>query len=377
MFMSKIKFADKIVNSIHSKTHGEDWMVANTKVNFVDGPLEVFAVQDEKRENWMVANPFAEALKYSKPNKAVLEKVSAQNQKTLEEINPYRSGTTDESSILPRNIQAKTKFINQAGVFELINASNMPNAKRFKAWNNNDLLPTLCQEGEYSMVKNASVDMAQGMNAVHAATNNGKEAPWIKDLTQLKQIIQKKDEIIEIKQKENVNLTTALQNSNEKLIAFANALVTANDGLVRANVMIDEARKETNKLANRIADIGQDVIVKPLDSRLLHSLAVCCVGGDQYVFLRPQKRSLKRSLNRLYVNDNDIVYKSDYVPNAINVLNKVKENLPKDKFTARHNRITLLENLTRDDLVEAINTSLPQRQVAIVTCNENFSNSKM
>ncbi|AHH82683.1 BRO-B [Buzura suppressaria nucleopolyhedrovirus] len=38
----------------------------------------------------------------------------------------------------------------------------------------------------------------------------------------------------------------------------------------------------------------------------------------------------------------------------MNVFNKVKENLPKDKYKARHNKITLLENLTRDQLIEAV-----------------------
>ncbi|AKR17363.1 BRO-C [Urbanus proteus nucleopolyhedrovirus] len=47
----------------------------------------------------------------------------------------------------------------------------MPGAKHFKAWNNNDLLPTLCHEGEYNMSKDTPLDIAQGMNAVHAATN--------------------------------------------------------------------------------------------------------------------------------------------------------------------------------------------------------------
>ena len=50
----------------------------------------------------------------------------------------------------------------------------------------------------------------------------------------------------------------------------------------------------------------------------------------------------------------------------MNVLYKVKENLPKDKYKARHNKITLLEDLTKEDLVEAINASLTQRQVAII-----------
>nr|ANS71031.1 baculovirus repeated ORF o [Lymantria dispar multiple nucleopolyhedrovirus] len=460
--------------------------MALTKVEFVNGPLEVFTVQDDKQENWMAANRFAEALGYAKPNKVVSEKVSAENQKTFEEINPYRFGT-GELLLLPRNIKLNSKFINRAGVFELINSSEMPAAKRFKTWNTNDLLPTLCQEGEYSMAVDAPVDIAQGMNymvvktqfenhilkiikvkddngqvwmlanpfarvldyanarnavskfvsdnnqicfnnieaprnealasslhpqskfinraglfeliqgskmpkaqefkqwinsdllpklcqegeysmatdapaniaqgmnAVHVAINEGREAPWMKDLEEFKVVLAEKDRKID-------KLTNALIESNEK-----------NNTLTQALIAVTE---RTDKLANRIMDLAQDVVTKPNNPQLLHSLAVCSLGGDQYAFLRPQKRNLKRSLDRLSVDNREIVFKSDYVPNAMNVLNKVKESLPKDKFKARHNKITLLEDLTKEDLVEAIDRSLTQRQVAIIAKNAS-ANSKV
>nr|QPD01957.1 BRO-O [Lymantria dispar multiple nucleopolyhedrovirus]QPD02131.1 BRO-O [Lymantria dispar multiple nucleopolyhedrovirus] len=322
--------------------------MALTKVEFVNGPLEVFTVQDDEQEKWMVANPFAEALNYSNINRAIRVHVSNYNQKTLEEIWSDRNGLADDSSLLPRNVQAKTKFINQAGVFELISASEMPAAKRFKQWNTNDLLPTLCAEGEYSMSKDAPLDIAQGMNAVYSATNEGREAPWMKDLEEFKVVLAEKDRKID-------KLTNALIESNEK-----------NNTLTQALIAVTE---RTDKLANRIIDLAQDVVTKPSDPRLCHSLAVCSLGGDQYAFLRPQKRNMKRSLDRLSVDNREIVYKSEYVPNAMNVLNKVKENLPRDKFKARHNKITLLEDLTKEDLVDAIDRSLTQRQVAIIANN--------
>lgn len=328
------------------------------KIKFVDDKeVETYTITKDGAA-WMVANPFAEALNYSKCANAIAKFVSPQNQKKFEEIRSPRFGDTDDSSCLPRNIQAKTKFINRAGVFELINASEMPAAKRFKAWNSNDLLPTLCTEGEYNMVKNAPMEINQGMNAVHAATTNGVEASWIKDLTELKQKIVEKDTIIAVKDEENKKLTVALQDANQNLIE-------ANKGLLQAFNIINEARKETAQLANRMADIAQDVIAKPSDPQLLHSLAVCAMGGDQYAFVRPQKRSLKRSLDRLSVDEKDIVYRSDYVPNAMNVLNKVKEALPKEKYKARHNRITLLEDMTKEQLVDVIESTLTPRQVAI------------
>ncbi|BBB16512.1 Bro6 [Heliothis virescens ascovirus 3j] len=337
-----------------------------TKIKFGDKEVETYTV-DFHGEKWMVANPFAEALSYSNVNRAIRVHVSEKNQQNYEEFKSDHIGLTDGVTSLPRNIQAKTKFINRAGVFELINASEMPGAKRFQAWNNNDLLPGLCQEGEYKMARDAPADIAHGMNAVHVATNEGVAAPWMKDFHEFKLMLSHKDELLAVKEKENEALTVALQNANHNL-------AVANQGLLRAFDVVNDARKETAEIAKRMADIAQDVIAKPSDPQLLHSLAVCSMGGDQYAFLRPQKRSLKRSLDRLSVDEKDIVYKSDYVPNSMNVLNKVKERLPKEKYKARHNRITLHEDLTREDLLEAIESTVSSRQVAIIV-NKATNNS--
>nr|AMO27835.1 BRO-A [Lymantria dispar multiple nucleopolyhedrovirus]QDE14887.1 bro-a [Lymantria dispar multiple nucleopolyhedrovirus] len=91
--------------------------MALTKVEFVNGPLEAFTVQDDKQEKWMAANPFAEALNYSNINRAIRVHVSNYNQKTLEELQSDRNG------LITSSLHPQTKFINRAGVFELINSS--------------------------------------------------------------------------------------------------------------------------------------------------------------------------------------------------------------------------------------------------------------
>nr|AJP07752.1 baculovirus repeated ORF a [Helicoverpa armigera nucleopolyhedrovirus] len=231
------------------------------------------------------------------------------------------------------------------------------------------------------MARDAPANIAHGMNAVHVATNEGVAAPWMKDLDHLKTAIVEKDRKID-------DLTLALKSSNDELVkanahlcdankalvSFATEMISARRDCESARKDCEAARKETAELANRMADIAQDVIAKPSDPQLLHSLAVCSMGEDQYAFLRPQKRSLKRSLDRLSVDEKDIVYKSDYVPNSMNVLNKVKERLPKEKYKARHNRITLHEDLTREDLLQAIESTVSSRQVAIIV-NKATNNS--
>lgn len=321
-------------------------------VQYGNQKLEVVSIKDYEGQVWMLANPFARILEYSNAPKAIAHYVGKDNQQCLNNIQSAQVGQITSS------LHPMSKFINRAGLFELIQSSRMPKAQEFRNWINSDLLPKLCDDGKYDMVTDAPIEIIDGMNAIHAATTNGVEAPWMKDLSELKQIIVKKDELIAIKDEENKQLTVALQDANHNLIE-------ANKGLLQAFNVINEARKETAQLANRMADIAQDVIAKPSDPQLLHSLAVCALGGDQYAFLRPQKRSLKRSLDRLSVDEKDIVYQSDYVPNAMNVLNKVKEALPKEKYKARHNRITLLEDMTKEQLVGVIESTLTPRQVAI------------
>ncbi|BAG74626.1 baculovirus repeated ORF c [Helicoverpa armigera NPV NNg1] len=341
--------------------------MAVIKVQFANSELEVISIKDDNGELWMLANPFARILEYSNANRAVRVHVLEKNQCILEKIRPDHCGLDDVT------LHPLSKFINRAGLFELIQASRMPKAKEFRDWINSDLLPKLCDDGKYDMATDAPVGIAMGMNAVHAIANDGADAPWMKDLHELRTAVVQKDKIIEAISYENKELSLSLRTSNEKLqgandklMYFASALVESNNGLMKANERIEN-------LANRMADIAQDVIAKPSDPQLLHSLAVCSMGGDQYAFLRPQKRSLKRSLDRLSVDEKDIVFKSDYVPNSMNVLNKVKERLPKEKYKARHNRITLHEDLTREDLLEAIESTVSSRQVAIIV-NKATSN---
>ncbi|AFL64870.1 bro-a [Mamestra brassicae multiple nucleopolyhedrovirus] len=332
---------------------------ATTKFYYCNEVLNVVTIVDEHGEPWMIANPFAKILEYSNAPNAIAKYVSNKNQLCYENI---RSPRLEE---ITSSLHPKTKFINRAGLFELIQSSRMPKAQEFKNWINSDLLPKLCNDGDYNMVKDAPIDITQSMNVIHSVTNDGKEALWLKDLSELKQIVALKDQIIVMKDEENKKLTVNLQEANQNLIVANQGLLQAFNIVNEARKDSENARKETAQLANRMADIAQDVIAKPANPQLLHSLAVCSMGGDQYAFVRPQKRSLKRSLDRLAVEERDIVFKSDYVPNGVNVLNKVKEALPKDTFTARHNKITLLNDMTKEELVDVISSTMTTRQLAL------------
>lgn len=110
-------------------------------------------------------------------------------------------------------------------------------------------------------------------------------------------------------------------------------------------------------MSKHLADIINDVVVKPHNTQLLHALAVCELSCNKYAFLRTQLRSLKRSIKRLQQTEEHepvIIYQSDYVPNSINVLNKIKEQLPKNKFVAKHNKIQFVDDYDKESLVKLI-----------------------
>nr|QNH90555.1 bro-d [Mamestra configurata nucleopolyhedrovirus A] len=326
--------------------------MAVVKVNFANQELEVISIKHEK-ERWFLANSFARILQYANAPKAVSTFVSESNQKTYENFQAARLGQITSS------IHPMSKFINRAGLFELIQGSKMPKAQEFRNWVNSDLLVKLSDTGEYCMQTDAPTAASEAMNVIHKVCNNGQEAPWQVELNEIKHVIRKKDDKIE-------ELTVSLTEANGALILLSQNLSSALNMVNDARKDSEMARKDMSQLANRVVDVAQDVVVKPADPQLRHSLAVCDLGNDQYAFIRPQKRSLKRSLDRLLVDEQNIVFHSDYVPNAMNVLNKVKEAIPKEKFTARHNKITLLDNYSRKELVDVVSSALKQRQLALL-----------
>jgi prophage antirepressor-like protein len=333
--MAEVEFAQDM-NAVHVATNdvaNKPSQVKTGEFRFGEDVFRLRYVLNDPVK--FVAKDVASSLKYVNCKQAVIVNVDGKYKSTFEhESTPYTlasDGAAKQGD--PLYLHPHTVLITKEGVIQLIMKSKLPYAVELQAWLLEEVIPQVLCTGKY--------------------------APAIAEESILRNEIVAKTE-------ENKQLATSLIEANGKIILFAGALVEANAGLLLANKNLHDANQTIGQMANRMADIAQDVIAKPSNPNLCHSLAVCALGGDQYAFLRPQKRNMKRSLDRLSVDNREIVFKREYVPNAINVLNKVKESLPRDKFKARHNKITLLEDLTKEDLVEAINSS---RQVAILAKN--------
>lgn len=71
-------------------------------------------------------------------------------------------------------------------MYELIQKSKMPKARKFQQWVNSDLLPQLTKTGNYNMVTDAPMEQVQQMNAIHQVYSNiGQGVDWMKSIEML------------------------------------------------------------------------------------------------------------------------------------------------------------------------------------------------
>ncbi|AJD09183.1 baculovirus repeated namegeneORF [Condylorrhiza vestigialis mutiple nucleopolyhedrovirus] len=274
-----------------------------------------------------VAKDIANSLKYANCKDAIIKHVNLKYKFTYAEqgseiATPAVDTVAKQGD--PLYLQPHTILITKEGVIQLIMKSKLPYAVELQTWLLEEVIPQVLCTGKYApAVKNSDVEM----------------------------------------------LSTSLREANNKIVEINSKMMEYMDALVKCNVGLIEARRDLQKshddfrdYANRVADIFQDVVTKPANPQLCHSLAVCDLGNDQFAFVRPQKRSLQRSLRRL--GSSNVIFSSDYVPNSMNVLNKVKEFIPRNNFKAKHNKITLLENYTKEQLMDVINSTMTERQIA-------------
>lgn len=91
-------------------------------------------------EPWFVGRDIALALGYSNPSKAVIAHVEPEDKKT-DTLSYSQNGNTS----------GKLTIINESGMYCLILSSKLPNAKKFKRWVTNEVLPVIRKTGAYAL----------------------------------------------------------------------------------------------------------------------------------------------------------------------------------------------------------------------------------
>lgn len=115
---------------------------------------------------WFVGKDIAEALGYSNPRKALADHVEEEDKGVTK---CYTHGGAQEMTI-----------INESGVYSLIFASKLPDAKEFKHWVTSEILPSVRTTGSYAT--GVQIDTAKQQRA-EAMLNNSRArvaSLWLK-----------------------------------------------------------------------------------------------------------------------------------------------------------------------------------------------------
>ncbi|AAR28917.1 bro-i [Leucania separata nucleopolyhedrovirus] len=105
-----------------------------TTVQFANNKLKVVSIIDTTGQLWMLANPFARILEYSNAPNAISRFVSKNNWQCLKKI---------KCQITNYSLHPSSRFINKAGLLELVLKSRMRYAAEFRFWLVNELFPSL------------------------------------------------------------------------------------------------------------------------------------------------------------------------------------------------------------------------------------------
>lgn len=264
---------------------------------------------------WFKAKDIAEFLGYSNTNDAIIRLVNYDWKTTWSKLQPSEYPRIVE---IPPNWRENTIFISEPGVWALVSRSNKPEALRFQKWLFEEVLPTLRKNGAYVM-PNASQNQ----------------------INELLKLLQQK----EVQNESLVREVLSLSKNNQQL-CFTN------------NVLCDK----NYKLCEKILDMKPKIAVMPSKRKLQHTIRVYKHKmKHEYVFLRPQERSLmsavRCTLNAVgNANDYDLIFERERVPNAMNILNKVKERLNEygSNYIAKRNVIEFDRNINLSNILQKV-----------------------
>ena len=138
------------------------------------GEVRTLLIEDEV---WFVGKDVAEALGYVEPRSAISKKVDEEDRGVAKMETP--SGKQDMT------------IINESGLYSLILSSKLPQAKDFKRWVTNEILPSIRKHGGY----------------LHNQENLSQEEILAKALIVAQNVINEKDKLNKQLQAQNSELT--------------------------------------------------------------------------------------------------------------------------------------------------------------------------
>ena len=112
---------------------------------------------EKDNEAWFVGKDVAEALGYGNPRQALASHVDVDDRDTVQNLDAI--GRKKEMTI-----------INESGLYSLVLSSKLPNAKKFKRWVTNEVLPSIRKHGMYATAQTIETMLADPDNAIRMLT---------------------------------------------------------------------------------------------------------------------------------------------------------------------------------------------------------------
>lgn len=202
----------------------------------------------------------------------------------------------------PPNWHPETLFVSEPGIYALIGRSYKPQARKFMQFVYEDVLPSIRKTGAYVSPNIQSNQLKELTNMLQAME---------KRIQDMNNDIQSKDRQLEQKDNQIMQLVNRVLEDRPKLAILTNRIPTK------------------------------------------HCLCVF-KKGNIYKFLRIQKRNLSQAVKRL-PDGFDLILERINLPNAVNILNRVKEILPSGSYTSKSNVL-----ITDIDVLVLLENILPQ-----------------
>ena len=300
---------DETMNVDRNKLQIKDFKFGSNIVTFryINGPDGV----------WFVAKDVAIMLEYIKHKEAIKYHVSDYNIQTFEGA-VFQGPESDHQLVL----QNHTKFINEAGFYELIVGSKMPKAQEFKKWVVCEVLPSLRKTGEYSM-KQASMADAENMNIINRIIDDA-DAPWMEEKMKL---LEKNNELMG----KNYDL---MGKNNELMVEIhiKNTQLIQQFGLVQEkDKQLISSLYENGELKTKLLTWKPLVASKPHRPEVFHLLELFSINADDtlyqygYFCSRIQERSAPNARPKPHEKPTQIF--SIKCANSINAYNCLKEHI--------------------------------------------------
>jgi prophage antirepressor-like protein len=292
--------------------------IKETRMNF-GSQMCVFVYLEESEQLWFLSKTICDSLGYENSTKAINDNVSKNN---VRRFNESLTLTASYTSISHYNIRIDSKFINEAGLYQLIMKSKMPKAKEFQDWVTSEVLPSLRKTGHYSM-EQASMKDAENLNLINRIVE-GSNAQWYEEKIKLLEELREKDQQHHkaIQEKDQQHYKT-IQEKDHKIHEKDQQIILKTQETV-------VALQEKNQLQTKLHEIKPLVATRPERVEVFHKLELFKIKPNHgfqfgYFCSRVQERNAPRA--RPDEDEEAELIFSIKCANSINAYNCVKEKL--------------------------------------------------